>query len=259
MNCNAQCKLFPVGSVVFFIKRVTSTNNIIADYCISWGVVESHYPSVLCLQLYEPYDPRLIDGIPVKQLSTPTPWKKIPKNWDGKSPLFEVTTDPERVMKDTKSNKPEDILNLIRDGSLVKVSENDHADIHSEASKAKGWRIVRTYDPREPDRFPPDLITINISEVYATFEEAQNVLNDICAEWKRQAALSDYDWSVEQIDKVLDKWSCLCHIDDETKKKYRDWILELDNVEDVVIRMRGKNIEWKYEKNKRWSTIYLPF
>ena len=44
---------------------------------------------------------------------------------------------------------------------------------------------------------------------------------------------------------------------EKKKKKYRNWILELNNIEDVEIKMFGGALQWKYAKNKRWSTIDL--
>ena len=56
------------------------------------------------------------------------------------------------------------------------------------------------------------------------------------AEIIRIANLSDYDWSIEQIDNTLNMWQKICGATDEEKQKYRDWILKLKNIENVEVR-----------------------
>ena len=81
------------------------------------------------------------------------------------------------------------------------------------------------------------------------------VINEHDAEFKRQSELSDYDWSVEQIDKELSRWAYMYSISVEEKQRYRDWILSLDKIEDVEIRIFQGNIQWKYWRNQRWMNI----
>lgn len=63
---NINRKEHPIGSVVYFIKQRGY------DKEVSFGIVEEHYPDVICLQLYELIDTRLINGIPIKDFITPT-------------------------------------------------------------------------------------------------------------------------------------------------------------------------------------------
>ena len=83
------------------------------------------------------------------------------------------------------------------------------------------------------------------------------MIDDIKNELQRQSKLSDEEWNIEQIDKTLNMWSYVYNKTDEEKEKYRNWILELNNIEDVEIKMFGGALQWKYAKNKRWSTIDL--
>ena len=82
-------------------------------------------------------------------------------------------------------------------------------------------------------------------------------MNENVSEFTRQANLSDYDWSVEQIDKTLNRWKKFVDASDKEVEQYRDWLLSMDNVEDIETRISNGNIQWKYWKNKKWNYIEL--
>ena len=89
------------------------------------------------------------------------------------------------------------------------------------------------------------------------YKEAKKEVDENIAEFHRQAALSEYDWSVEQIDKTLKRYQIINDVTYEEVKQYRDWLLAMSNVEDIETRIFGGNIQWKYWKNKRWMNIEL--
>ena len=93
--------------------------------------------------------------------------------------------------------------------------------------------------------------------MYVNYEDAKRVVDEHEAELKRQSELSDLEWSIEQIDKTLDLWTALYHVTDLEKQKTRDRIMSFHNLEDVEVRLRGGNIQWKYWKNCRWNNIEL--
>ena len=197
-------KNYPIGSVVYFIKKYGY------KWEVAYGIVEEHYVDTICLQLYELLDTRLVNGIPIKDFKTPTRWQKLPKNWSYDTKLFEITYgkylhDP----KDYSLEKPDDILKAIKDGVLVKVQDNDHAHIEDEIDSKQGWRILRKYRVYE---YHPTFISVKYYEVYDSYNKAKEVINEHEAEFKRQSELSDYDWSVEQIDKILNRWAYIYSI-----------------------------------------------
>ncbi|MDO5151695.1 MAG: hypothetical protein Q4D76_20295 [Oscillospiraceae bacterium] len=246
---NINPKIYPIGSVVYFIKKYGH------EWEVSYGIVEEHYVDTICLQLYELLDTRLINGIPIKDFITPTRWHKLPKGWSYDTKLFEITYgeyphDP----KDYNLKNPNDILKAIEDGILVKVQDNDHARIRDEIDSKLGWRICREYPIYEHH---PTYTSIRYYDVYGSYNEAMKVIHEHDAEFKRQSELSDYDWSVEQIDKELNRWAYMYSISVEEKQRYREWILSLDKVEDVEIRILQGTIQWKYCKNKRWMNIEI--
>lgn len=249
-HCNKQCEKFPLGSIVYWVEQ---TNN---NYKVNFGIVVEHFAGEMTCQLYEAFDNRLINGIPVKDFKTPSKWQKLPKGWSYDTRLFEIETReiPKEWLKyhGLNINNKEDILKAIEIGFLVKVQENDHAIFYDEIDAHKGWRIVRQYN----DHYSP-YKTIKFHQVYATFEETQQVIDGIQNELQRQSNLSNKEWNIEQIDKTLNTWSFVYNKTNEEKEKYRNWILELNNIEDVEIRMFGGALQWKYAKNTRWSTIEL--
>lgn len=60
-----------------------------------------------------------------------------------------------------------------------------------------------------------------------------------------------------QIDKTLGFWQRKTDATDEEMNAYRKWILDMKNVEDIETRIFDGNIQWKYEKNKKWNNITL--
>jgi len=248
---NLNPKSFPVGSIVYFLKNKKGS----AEKYISFGTVIEHYCSEIAIQLYEPIDRRTINGIQVKDFETPTPWKKLPKNWSWDTVLFQVERIIPSGMKDIRFDiKDKDcIMELINYHLLVKPSENDHANFRSEVDSKLGWRIVREYD----NEWYSDYICVPFYDVYNTYEEAHEELDAILEENQRQAALTDLEWSIEKIDDNLNKWAYLYSITPEAKKQVRDRLMGLDNLEDVVTRVAGGYIEWKYDSNRRWMRIEM--
>ena len=243
-------KDFPIGSVVYFLRNKKHSS----EKYIKFGTVIEHYPSEIAIQLYEPLDMRQINGVPVKEFVTPTDWKKLPKGWTWSTRLFEIDFVVPKALKDytVDIKNPDSILKAIEDGALVKVSENDHASFHSEVDRKYGWRIVRSYDADWLTDFTCEMPC----QCYASYWEAKAELDAILAENQRLASLTDYEYSVEQMDEQLNRWAYLYGITPEAKARIRERLLALENFEDVQIRLScGGGIEWKYDRNKRWLRI----
>jgi hypothetical protein len=80
-------------------------------------------------------------------------------------------------------------------------------------------------------------------------------LDAVFAEMKRQSELSDEEWSIEEIDKELDRHCAIYGIAPDVKERMRSYILEHDNVEDIVTRSCMGSFQWKYDRNKKWNTV----
>lgn len=249
--------MFPVGSVVYFIKD--EVQRVGDRYTVVFGIVESHISrSVVEVEMYDFCENRTVDGIPVQNIEFPTMWRKLPRGWTIGDPLWEFGSIdraeqfPEAVH--LSIHKPEDILKAIEIGLLVKVKDKSYYSLETELGSKTGWRIVQKWMPKVPPRYK----TAYVWNLYPTYEEAKAVVEDIHREWERQAALSDEEWSIEEIDRTLDRWAACCAIPIETQLRYREWLLSLDNIEDVVTRVYMSEIQWKYDHNRRWHSIVLP-
>ena len=250
-HCNHQCEKFPIGSIVYYVTH---------KYDVSFGIVMAHFAGEVMLQKYDVNSPRIINGIPEKEFKTPSRWQKLPKNWTYNTRLVNIEWTKSEYLQGLFQEKklilsdPKHIRELIDNDVLIKVNDKDYCTFETEIDTKNGWRVIRKYDSRN---YHPSTVTVRFDKVYLKYADAKKVVDDIRAEWKRQSALSDKEWSIEQIDKTLNHWQQVYKVTDEKKQTCRDWIMELKDIEDVEIRLSQGYIQWKYLKNKKWSTIEL--
>lgn len=245
LNINRQ--EIPVGTVVYYIKKHSH------EWRVDFGTVEEHYTSEICIQLYDLADTRLINGVPANEFVTPTKWKKLPKGWSSNTELFECSNIKlPAIVKTLSLSKTDDILTAIKEGILVKVQNIDYCHFCTEIDSKKGWRIIRQYPMTEHH---PEYKSFIPCELFRTYEEAQKMIDIHQAKLKRQANLSDLEWSIEQIDKVIDRWAITYDISTEEKAKCRERIMCIDKLENVETKVSGGMVQWKYEDKKRWMTV----
>ena len=240
---------YQIGDVAYYVKR---RGHI---WSVEYGIVAETFLNTLALQLLEVADTTLINGIPKKEFETPSRWTKLPKGWNVETKLFEIHHAPmPDELKELSFKNKEDILKAYEEGYLVKVSDNDHSKIQEEINKDLGWRIIRSY---YNVTHKPDLISLWYKDVYKTYNEAFEVVTKHELALKQQSEMSEYDWAVKDIDETLNRWAGIYGVSDEIKSKYRKWLLNLDDIENVETRIYSKCIQWKYFENKRWLNIEL--
>lgn len=245
-------KTIPKGEVAYFLENTYQ----IGRKKISYGIVEEHYHSEIVLQLYEPFDRRTINGVPIKEFETPTKWMKLPKGWTYSTQLFELGTNDWKIDKAKKPfdfKNPANIKEAITEGLLVKVQDNDHCSIETEIDKKEGFRIIRRYPMFD---YHPTYVSKLYNEVYVTYDEAKAEMDAIEAEYMRISNLSDLEWSWEQIEKSLSKAIFFGYITEEQAEDIRKRINDLGNVEDLNTRVSKNTVQWRYEKEKRWKSFY---
>lgn len=251
-------KEFPIGSLVYYINKYNPKGQL--GWSVKYGFVEEHYPGTIVLKLVEPFDCTTINGIPKKELVTPTKWQKLPKGWTYNTELIHFEHDETlfpncNKAKETKFDikNPETIINAYKNSWLVEINKNDHSRVETEITK-DGWRIIRNF---YYSKYVPEFVSLDFRDVYGTYDDAQKVIDAHNAELKHQAELSDYDWSVEQIDKTIDKMITL-GADVELANKYKNFILKQENVEDIETRLSSTGgFQWKYCSQKRWKTVEI--
>lgn len=244
-------KRFNKGDIVFWCHHEGNAN-----YSVKFGMVDEQFSDAVCIDYLAQRELRRVDGVPIDEFEDEQRYRKLPKGWTYDTKLFDITRD--ELPKEEREyildfNNPDTIKIAYDKGYLVKDSEIFYGIIETEITK-EGFRVVKKY-PMWNHHISH--VSIRPDKVYFTYKEAKEEVDSNIAEFERQAALSDYDWSVEQIDKTLNRWANICDIKDDEKQKYRNWLLEMDNVEDIEVRMSNFNIQWKYWKNKRWNNIEL--
>ncbi len=224
-----------------------------ADYSVHWGMVSDQFSDAVIVDYLEPRERRLINGVPIDEFED-NKYHKLPKGWTYNTDLYDIKYTEFR--KEEKSFKwdiknPEIIKDAYNKGYLVKSGTIFHGVIEAEITK-EGYRIVKKYPYW---KYHIDYVSIRPDKVYFNYDEADKEVQANINEFKRQAELSDYDWSVEQIDKTLGRWKNLTSASDLEVQQIRDFLLGMKNVENIKTRLFGGNVQWKYWKNKKWLNI----
>ena len=239
-------KRFNQGDIVYWCRQEGHT------YTVEFGMVDEQFSDAVYVDLLALRENRFINGVLVTDFQSETKYKKLPKDWTYNTVLWKETYD-ESLVADAKGkliSNPQDVKDLYDKGVLVKSSTKFHGEIEAEITN-DGYRIVKKHPMwRKP------IIThtsIRPDRLYYTYDEALQEVITHQEELKRQASLSDLEWSIEQIDKVLRR----SMLSKDDAAKYREWLLSMSNVEDIEVRLFGGDIQWKYEKNKKWNSIEL--
>ena len=153
---------------------------------------------------------------------------------------------------------PASILQAYHDGWLVRRDDWENDKVNYEVTKDGYYFHVEnrngTWGYKEPSEQ-----TMDLRDIYPDYESAAAEAKARNDEFARQAALSDYDWSVEQIDRTLAKWRLMNGgVTEQSAKEaasIKKQLLEMKNVEDIETRTECGNFVWKYSHNTKWHTI----
>lgn len=253
-------RLFHEGEIVYWCHNCGGYR-----YAVHFGMVDIQYDGGgVNVNYLVPRERRRVNEIPIDEFESEQRYKKLPKGWSCDTRLFEVTyddfTDDEKSFGMNNNevlsfiDDPEKIKEAYNRGYLVKKEKIFKGEIQAEITK-DGYRIVKGYPMWQP--YDPYYVTIHPSQLFDTYEEAKKIVDDNIAEFNRQAELSDYDWAVEQIDKTLDVMRISHRYTEREIQRYREFILDLDRVEDIQTKYCEGGIQWKYIKNTRWKHIEL--
>lgn len=239
---------FKTGDIVWFLKS-TAYGKI-----IKFAMVNEVFASEIATDFLVVAECRTIDGVPIEKLSFPTAWKKLPKNWNYSMNLFEVGFDKindDRLNKSIYDMSNKEIQQLYAERLIVKaIDKKYYVGFPEERIERGQWRIVMNCGNPKPYGY-----SLHKSEAYSTYKEAKQALDGYNEESRRIQNLSDYEWSVEQMDSTLDKWAKMFDVPNDTKAKVRERLLQISDFEEVCVRISGRAIDWKYDKKKRWNTI----
>lgn len=243
-------KRFKNGDIVYWCHQHGH------EYSVHFGMVNEQFSDAVCIDYLSPKENRRINGIPIDEFKSEDRYKKLPKGWSYNTRLFEMTYDNISDVIDDHLNgcmDSEGIKRLYNKGLLVMDSTKFHGVVEAEITK-NGYRIVKKY-PMWQNHITNT--SVRPDKVYFTYEEAKREVDDNIAEFNRQAALSEYDWSLEQIEKTINRFIAFTGESDKVREDYKSWFVNMSNLEDIETRIFDGNIQWKYWKNKKWNNIEL--
>lgn len=243
-------KRFNNGDIVYWCHRRGH------EYSVHYGMVDEQFSDAVVIDYLAVRERRRINGVPIDEFNNEDRYKKLPKGWTYNTELFKLTWDD--MTQEEKDfvfdiKNPNCIKEAYDRGYLVKDNTIFHGVVESEVTK-DGYRIVKKYPMYE---YHIDHTSVRPDKVYFTYEEAEKEVNDNITEFQRQAALSDYEWSLEQIDKTIGRWKIFHDASDKEAQEYYDWFVGMENVEDIETRISQGCIQWKYWKNKQWNNVEL--
>lgn len=240
-------KRFNQGDIVYWCHQHGH------EYSVRYGMVDEQFSDAVGIDYLALKENRRVNGIPINEFQSEERYKKLPKGWSYDTRLYEITYDKIEGYSEYRIDNPEDIKQAYESGLLVKDDIIFHGVIDADITK-DGYKIVKKY-PQWEHHFSRS--SVRPDKVYFTYEEAKKKVDENIAEFHRQANLSEYDWSVEDIDKTLDRYISVIGETDRVRGLYRDWLLGMKNVEDIETRIFGGEVQWKYWKNKKWNNIEL--
>lgn len=184
---------------------------------------------------------------------TNTEWRKIPKELRDKAytiqpdVVWRLKPEERALLQTSFIDNPRDIERLYKAGLLVSKEKISTAHIEVELNRSNEYRIVKiqhgwTYDYGKDKRTG---VILEACKLYEAYSKAKEEKERIEAKYKAERALSDYEWSVREIDKVLR----LLH-DDTLAKEYRRILLSMANVDDIEIKKIGNIIYYRYFSKK---------
>lgn len=244
-------KRFKSGDIVYWCHQIGH------DYSVKLGMVDEQFSDAVCIDYLSPIENREVNGVPIDEFKSEDRYRKLPKGWTYNTRLFEMTYDD---VSDGDLNNyinglmdSDGIKRLYDKGLLVKDVTKFHGVVESEITK-DGYRIIKKY-PMWQNHISNT--SVRPDKVYFAYEEAQQEVDERVAEFNRQASLSEYDWSLEQIEKTIDRYISFQGETDVVRETYKDWFINMSNLEDIETRIFNGCIQWKYWKNKKWNNIEL--
>lgn len=246
------------GDIVYWVKYRLLEKPSLEIEC---GVVDEEFSGTVLVDRLHVRDTRYLEGIPYKDYPGVSNWRKLPKGWTYNTKLFELEYKGENIPFTLDIKKPEEIKKCLENGILIFLKDYDQSYPTSEVDLKSGWRIRKQYAGVYSSlRYVEPHISINKCEnnIFTKYEHAQERIDAIEKEWKRQSELTDKEWNIENIDRKIDYWGYLFQKTKEEKEYLRNFLLSQPNVEDIEVRISGGEVgafQWKYEKKRRWSSV----
>lgn len=254
---------FKEGDLIFFEPANPYINGLKSKNVYEFGIIDHIYFDGYGVDIYEPFDTRKIEGIPVKDYDFNQKRRKLPKNWSYDTDLIHLTWDnqPDGYNGQVFNMDNKGYREGIEYGIFVPRSSQDKEGYLEVDINKEGYLITWKHQQYKISKSSYVLVPFNKAYEepieYAKTVEAYN--NEVL----RQRSLSDYDWIIEtEIDKNLNRWCTINSINNETKTKIRTFLIEQMKYywkdgkgNGIECRMYMGKLQWREEGQKKWIDI----
>lgn len=251
----------PVGSVVYYVRKIGN------QYRVDYGLVYQHYKDCVAIQRVMPRDRRMVKSaftknpVPFKDFPHQTEWRKLPKGWTWNTELFsyayeEMTEEEKTLPFDIRV--PETIVYAYNKGYLVNVRDVPYEKIEAVIDKVNGYKLIRkAMDDHHAfvENRPVDLVGISPFQCFSSHKDAQAACIKAEEELRAQAEMTDLEWSIHQIEQDIARWAKLYSVSEENAARVRDFLMQLDDLENVETRVCTGGIQYKKWNNARWMNV----
>ena len=246
--------MFSVGDIVYFVETRGR------ECSIRYGVITLVDAGKYFIDFLKLREHRYVKGIPIEEFEG-TEWKKIPKEWQDDyrkietGLIYRLSAEEKAFIQEKRIDNPADLKELYDKGILVTADKITNWKIETEINRNKEYRIVRvipawtlTYgeDHRTYTHLPK-------KDIFTTYEATQRA-EEIKERWRTEDALTDEEWSIKEIDKVLRLFT-----DKERVKRWRAKLLSMDNIEELEIKKVDDNtVKWRYfSPRTEWKELVV--
>lgn len=232
------------GDIIYFI------NSYIRG--VQFGIVVEEFSSEVQIAPLYLQKVCYINGKPADTISLPSRWRKLPKGWKYDTELIKIKyIHPAAKYGEINITSKESLMKAYEDGILVKGCDMRDRAYDTEITK-DGWRVVEnlTYY-----KCHPSCVSVQKNMCFDSFEEANKMINEYYRELERQSNLTDEEWAIEQIDKVIGRALNAKLISQDDMVLYRERLLSMDNIDKLEVRFTTSGVEYKYDGHKKWSAI----
>ena len=185
-----------------------------------------------------------------------TEWSKC--NFEKHKELFEMGAKYLEGEEEWRK-KPLYDVDVIREGidkGFYVLPSTQCRDLSAQSEiTTKGWRIVPycpvCYVPEKNRR--SDYVSVPFYQSYATYAEAEYFIKQYRAELERQSNLSDYEFDMEHLERVLE----LCYLNtDDEKDIIRKVISKMfKDGKDINMKNSSGRFLWRKSGMRKWTEV----
>ena len=187
-----------------------------------------------------------------------TEWSK--RNFEKHKELFEMGAKYLEGEEEWRK-KPLYDVDVIREGidkGFYVLPSTQRRDLSAQSEiTTKGWRIVPynyAKDCCAPEgKRRSDYVSVPFYQTYATYEEADYFIKQYRAELERQSNLSDYEFDMEPLERVLE----LCYLNTDNEKNVIRKVIGKMFKDDKDIDMKNSSgrFLWRKSGMKKWTEV----